>query len=308
MNKYINDKINIKVDNKQIMHYEISDIDRILYETHGVQYTEYRKEWDKATNFEFIPDRPLYIVMETNSYCNMKCKMCIRNYDLSKNRAINIDMGIIKKVVNECRKLKVPSFFIGAEAECLINPNIKEIITTVKQEGGGIDNFLITNGYELNDDISKLLIDLQWERVYISIDAATAQTYKNIRGKSLERVENNILRLLELRKKANSLLPIVRVSFVIQEENRNEKEMFIEKWKDKVDIIDFQNLIHYDKMDSIEEYPDISYQCAYPFRTLLLDCDGNLYPCCTEFGYKMCIGNIYDLSIQEAWNSNYMNK
>lgn len=309
MNKYINADIKIKTDNEQISHYEITDINRTLYEIHGQKYLNYRKEWDEITSFKVpFPKKPLYIVMETNSYCNMKCKMCIRNFDQSKNRKVDADVDLLKKVVCECKELGIPSFFIGAEAECLINPHIKDIIRMIKEEGCGIDNFLITNGYELNEDICNMLVDLQWERVYISLDAAFPETYEKIRGKDLKTVENNIENLLKIREGKKSMLPLIRVSFVIQEDNKAEKNAFIEKWKDKVDIIDFQNLIHYENMEINSTVSDIEYKCAYPFRTMLLDCDGNYYPCCTEFGYKMPIGNAKDMSVKEAWNSDFICK
>lgn len=307
VNRYINNDIKLKLDNGQIFHYEITDIDRTLREIHGDKYSLYRKEWELASKLGKI-DRPLYLVMETNSYCNMKCRMCIRNYDITKNRKKNVPLDNILKIANEGRELGVPSFLVGAEAECLINPEIKEILHIVKERGGGIDNFIITNGYELTEDISKFLIEMQWERIYISLDAATAQTYQRVRGMDLDRVEKNIERLLELRDKNGSMLPLVRVSFVIQNENRDEKQLFIDKWKNKVDIIDFQNLIHYENMEIQRNLPDIDYQCAYPFRTMLIDCDGEIYPCCTEYGYKMPIGNIRTMSIKQAWESERMKK
>ena len=306
MNKYINKDVKFKHDNGQIFHYEITDINRTLSEIHGQKYLDYRKDWELASQFKKW-DKPLYLVMETNSYCNMRCKMCIRSFDNSKNRGVNASLDNISKIVREGRELGVPSFLIGAEAECLINPDIKKIIRIVKEEGAGIDNFIISNGYELTDDIINLLIDLQWERIYISLDAAKPETYRKIRGMDLDHVEDNINRLLKIREERGSMLPLVRVSFVIQDENRDERQEFVNKWKDKVDIIDFQNLIHYEDMEIEPNLPNVDYQCAYPFRTMLIDCDGQIYPCCTEYGYKMPVGNISTMSIEEAWNSEFMN-
>lgn len=305
LNKYLNNNLEFKQDNGQIFHYEITDINRTLSEIHGEKYIEYRREWDLASDLKSYRI-PLYLVLETNSYCNMKCSMCIRNFDNSKNRPVNASLDNISKILREGKEMGIPSFFIGAEAECLINPDIKKIIRMVKEEGGGIDNFIITNGYELNDEIINLLIDLQWERIYISLDAAKPETYKKIRGMDLTHVETNILRLLELREKRGSMLPLVRVSFVIQDANRDEIKEFTDKWKDKVDIIDFQKLIHYEDMEIKSDIYDVNYQCAYPFRTMLIDCDGVIYPCCTEYGYKMPIGNIESMGIEEAWNSEKM--
>lgn len=306
MNKYVNKNIKYMYDNNHLSHYELTDIDRTLGEIHGQKYFDYRKEWNAASRMEKW-EKPQYLIMETNSYCNMRCKMCIRNYDLSKNKAINVPLDTIMKIARDGREMGVPSFFIGAESECLINPNIIEIIKTIKDEGAGIDNFIISNGYELTDEIINLLIDIQWERLYISLDAAKSETYEKIRGKDLKHVEENIIRLLHAREMRQSMLPLVRVSFVIQEENRNEVQDFIDKWKDKVDIIDFQDLIHLEDMSIKDDISaPVDFQCVSPFRTLFIDCNGMIYPCCTEFAYKMPIGNISQMSIKDAWTSKFM--
>ena len=305
MNKYLNNNISFKQDNGQVFHYEITDINKTLYEIHGEKYLNYRKDFELASQLKKW-DKPQYLVIETNSYCNMRCKMCAKSYDVSRNTGTNISYDNIKKIALEGKKIKIPSFFIGAESECLINPNIKDIIKAIKNDGGGIDNFIITNGYELTSEISNLLVDLQWERVYVSLDAAYAETYKKIRGKDLFHVEENINRLLKIRQERKSLLPLVRVSFVIQDENKDEIQDFIDKWKDKVDIIDFQNLIHFEKMEIKENLPSVDYQCAAPFRTMMIDCAGNIHPCCCEYGMKMLIGNIEKMTIEDAWNSNFM--
>lgn len=166
-----------------------------------------------------------------------------------------------------------------------------------------MDNFLFTNGYELNDDIVELLIDLQWERLYISLDAATAATYKKIRGRDLQRVETNIEKLLEKKKLRHSALPLIRVSFVIQDENQAEKQLFFDKWKDKVDIIDYQTVLDYSDVNNLKQFPNVNYHCANPFRQLFFDYNGNMNPCCTEFGNLMPLGNYSNISIDEAWHS-----
>ncbi|MDO4189454.1 MAG: radical SAM protein, partial [Lachnospiraceae bacterium] len=116
-------------------------------------------------------------------------------------------------------EIGVKSFFVGGGTECLINPNIKEMLKKVKEIGKGIDDVLITNGYALTPEITDILIDLQWEKCFISIDAATQETYKRIRGKELKVVEDNVNYLIKRRNERKSIFPIIRVSFCIQEDN-----------------------------------------------------------------------------------------
>ena len=302
-----NENVQEKVDNGQLMHYEFTDIEKTFTTIHGERFQEYRRMWDKATGFEAVYDRPLYIVLETNSYCNMKCKMCTRNY-FAYTEKIDIPMELVDSIASQCRELGIPSVFVGAEAECLLNPNIKEILKKLK-DSGAMDCFLITNAYCLTEEMADFLIDMQYERVYVSLDAATNDTYHKIRGCDLERVEKNLNYLLQQREARGSVLPLVRVSFVIQEENKEEIDAFYQKWKDKVDIIDFQSLIDYREMDQLKEtadLPETDFRCVSPFRVLYIDCKGDIYPCCNLYCKYLKIGNIREMTLKEAWNGEKM--
>lgn len=302
-----NENVVKKLDNRQLLHYEFTNVEKTLATIHGQAFLDYRKKWDEATELKIIPEAPLYIILETNSYCNMKCKMCTRNF-FSTEKKVDISEDVVDRIVQQCKEYNIPSVFIGAAAECLINPNIKEILRKMKSISN-LDCFLITNGYNLDEEMANFLIDIQFERVYISLDAAQNETYRKIRGCDLNRVEENVNRLLELREKRNSVLPLVRVSFVMQEENKSEEEQFFEKWKNKVDIIDYQCLIDYkdlDKLLEIEELPETDFQCVNPFRMLVIDYEGNIFPCSSDYAYHMPVGNILDMTIEEAWNSEQM--
>lgn len=302
-----NERVQKKLDNRQLLHYEFTDVEKTLETIHGASFMEYRQKWDAATSFCEIPKSPLYIILETNSYCNMKCKMCTRNFFSSEKR-VNISEEIVDRIVGQCKEYNIPSVFVGAAAECLINPNIKGILRKMKSIHN-LDCFLITNGYSLDEDMANFLIDIQYERVYVSLDAAREETYRKIRGCDLKRVENNVNQLLLLREERGSVLPLVRVSYVIQEENQEEQEEFFNKWKDKVDIIDYQYLIDYKDLDKLaepEELPETDFQCVNPFRMLVIDYEGNIFPCSSDYAYHMPIGNIMDMNIEEAWNSMQM--
>lgn len=302
-----NVNIEQKIDNRQLLHYEFTDVEKTLATIHGEAFINYRKQWDAATQLREIPQTPLYIILETNSYCNMKCKMCTRNF-FSTGKRVDISQELVDRIVQQCKEYQIPSVFIGAAAECLINPDIKEILKKMKSIQN-LDCFLITNGYNLDEAMANFLIDIQFERVYVSVDAARKDTYKKIRGCDLEKVEENIKSLLELREKRGSVLPLVRVSFVMQKENKEEQKEFFDKWKDQVDIIDYQCLIDYQDLDKLiepEKLPETDFQCVNPFRMLVIDYEGNIFPCSSDYAYHMPIGNIMDMSIGEAWNSECM--
>lgn len=212
----------------EVRRYELKDIDSILSKYHS-EYLAYKAEFNVAMNCVAV-DRPMYVDIEVNNYCNMRCKMCRYGMDENENGKENMPIEVLDKLLRDCRAIGVPSYFLGGGTECLVNPKIKDIITHIREIGGGIDDVLITNGYALHDELIDLLLDLKWEKVFISVDAATAETYRKIRGKDLKVVERNIQSLLQKRNERGMQIPVVRLSFVIQPDNIHEKEMFFDKW------------------------------------------------------------------------------
>lgn len=289
-----------------VKRYELSNVDEILVDLHGDRFKNYLTEFEKASNCTLY-SHPMYIVLEVNDYCNMKCKMCRYGREGYKQGKQNMDLNLLDKLVLDANKAGVCSFFLGGGTECLINPDINTIIKRIKT-GNSIDDVLITNGYALNERLQDLLIDVGWEKVFVSLDAASKDTYTRIRGKDLSVVERNIYSLIKKRNNRGKMVPLVRVSFVVQPDNIGEKELFFDKWKDVVDIIDFQDLLDLSSDVIHEDAPETNKKCNEPFNRLFVDCEGYIYPCCTDFGKNMPLGNIKDISIEEAWNSESMVK
>ena len=53
------------------------DINSKLIEIIGKKFSDYRKEWDRANNFEIVTDFPLFLHLDMNQECNYKCPFCI---------------------------------------------------------------------------------------------------------------------------------------------------------------------------------------------------------------------------------------
>lgn len=294
-------------ENGRIQQVIITDMDSELKSIHQ----EYHKYFDEyKESFAYVNQgHPIYIPFEVNDYCNMHCKMCWRTNEANPNGKKNIDLTLLRKFVRDCNQAGVRSFFLGANTECLINPQILEIIKIIREDGNGIDDVLITNGYSLTEDICDVLIDYQWEKIFISLDAASEEVYKKIRGKDLTVVERNIELLLEKKEKRKSKLPFVRVSFVVMNENKHEMQQFVEKWKEKVDRIDFQTLTNPQNILEIQhDLEDPKTRCIDPFQKMEMDCEGNFYPCASLYNKYHHLGNIKDMSVEEVWNCDLIKK
>lgn len=289
-------------DRGHVKRYLNIDIIAELSELHGAKFVEYRKLWDLSEKGALVPEKPLHFFAEYTSYCNLKCKMCYHSVDSREKVVSNVPLDTINEIARQCKELEIPSIEIGSGGECTLHPNIKELLGILKT-ANAMDYIFITNGTLLNEDLINLILDLQIERFQISVDASTPETYKKIRGGDYNRLENNINKFIELKKKRNSKLPILRLSFVKQEDNIHEMNDFLNIWKNKADIIDFQDYIDHKNIDNLQNIEVRNFVCPHPFHSIGILHNGDLVPCCTFFAKHLVLGNIKDMTIEEAWNS-----
>lgn len=275
--------------------YQKFDLNERLTGILGEDFGKYRENYAKAQNYGLVSDFPITVYLELVNRCNLSCIMCdTERHKLPLNK-LSLDM--IEKILKECKANKLPSLVLGTYSELLLYDKIYDLLDLVK-EVNVLDVFFRTNGVLLNDKIIDLIIKNKVTKVLISVDATTPETYKRIRGHDfLNLVEGNIEKLLARRTE----LPIVRLSFVVMDINKNERQDFFDKWKDKVECIDFQRLLieNGEKVTNKIENP----YCASPFYMLSITANGNIYPCCDfVYGRGHLLGNIYEDSLKDIWN------
>jgi radical SAM protein with 4Fe4S-binding SPASM domain len=92
--------------------------------------------------------------------------------------------------------------------------------------------------------------------------------------------------------------------------NIHEEEAFRQFWQDKVDMLAFQKMNDLPDRDSgltlNDQVTEESRRCSFPFKQLVVDCEGDILPCCKMGGKKLVLGNVENMTLQGAWNSDKM--
>lgn len=272
---------------------------KVLCEKYGERFTQYRDEWDKIIKSDYETDFPLCMAFELDDVCNLKCQGCYRAH--AKDTSIRLGLDRFKKIIDEASANGIPSIKFGT-SEPLMTKNFDEYLRYARKKGI-MDIFITTNGLLLNDKISDAIFETDVSRLRVSIDAATPETYKAIRGGKLEILERNLNRFLERRAQAGRVLPLVRVSFITMDENKHEIEAFREKWFDKVDYIEFQDCLDFSRVDNIEEIDVPDFECPLPRQYLTVRANGNIQGCCTFFGQNLVMGHVDKVSLSDVWKS-----
>jgi radical SAM protein with 4Fe4S-binding SPASM domain len=253
-------------------------------------------------------DFPKVVLIDTISHCNLKCSMCVHK-DMKRKRGImpwDLFTKIIDEIADSDKSLRVWMVFFG-EALLLKNrrPSIFDMIVYAKGKGL-LDVVLNSNANLLDERTSKELISSGLDAIYIGIDAFGPETYAKIRvGGNYEKVVQNTLRLIGLKKLMKSKKPEVFIQFVVMEINEKEKEGFVKFWNQQgaivkirpkvswAGLIDAPNLV----VDNEERWP-----CYWAMQTMSITDTGKVVTCAVDLDAQYVAGDVAKQSLKEVWN------
>lgn len=297
---------NIKRKNEQSLIINRSKMEQTPDGVDINNWAEFRKNYNLASQLNRL-NTPAQIDIELNSHCNLRCSFCIQSTQVTKLASLEFDD--FKSIINEAQKLGIKSLKLNYQNEPLLNKEIFNYIEYAKANGF-INIFFSSNGILLTESVINRLIDVGLTKIFISLDAFKEDTYKKLRGKDvLSKIRENILTFLRIRNERGLRYPLLRVNFLKTTENILELDDFVNFWIDKADFINVQDmneLINSSTTLFIDKKEE-EYKCSMPFKQLVINASGDILPCCTMHGIKHKIGNIKEMSLAEAWQSDKIN-
>jgi MoaA/NifB/PqqE/SkfB family radical SAM enzyme len=168
-------------------------------------------------------NRPLTLLVELTSKCNLSCRMC--NIHHAAKSGATIDDALLEMTYEFAKTAStVYPFGLG---EPLLHPHIAEIVGKYRSSGTSVG--IITNGMLLTKDVSRELISKGLDHLVISIDAADAPLFAKIRkGGDLGRILENIKIMNELKIFFNTQNPYLAFNVVAQVSNFHQLPQIIE--------------------------------------------------------------------------------
>lgn len=305
----------------KVQHYsKDEEINAKLSKIIGEKFIRYRQVWDAANRFELVTEFPLFLQLDMNQNCNLRCPHCIiGNQDLKARYYSDKELSWddYKNIIHEGESYGCPSIAPQGNNEPLLIKDLEKYIKYAHNHGF-IDIMMNTNAILLTEGRAKRLLDSGLTRIRFSIDATTPETYSKIRiGANYYKVVKNIEYFLNLKNSGGYRLPITGVSFCKMSINEHEIEEFFKRWEDKVDIItvqtfvppvlekDFSGYYPTDQFKSAEKMKH--FKCPQPFQRVTIR-NYDITPCCAMFSTRLKIGNLKENSIYEAWHSKAMNQ
>lgn len=170
---------------------------------------------------------PRNLTIELTSFCNLRCPMCPKT-----NHAVNTAESRVMSREVFARLIPLLPFVESLElnglwGEAFLHPDLYlEMLRTIKRYR--VDVYTITNGTLLTDEITRSLVELDLNRLTVSMDAATPQIYARLRPPAgFEQVIAGLERLTYWKKQLGSDQPRVELAFLGMKSNIHEFPDFV---------------------------------------------------------------------------------
>ena len=130
------------------------------------------------------------VYIEPTNRCNLDCVTCIRH---SWDEPLGtMSSETFSRIIEGLRSFDPPpDIFFGGLGEPLSHPNIVDMVREAKALGSSVE--LITNGTLLSKSVSTELVAAGLDKLWVSLDGATPESYTDVRlGAALPEVLNNL--------------------------------------------------------------------------------------------------------------------
>jgi|TARA_B100001964_G_scaffold190862_1_gene213038 radical SAM protein with 4Fe4S-binding SPASM domain len=252
---------------------------------------------------------PKVVLIDTVSFCNLKCSMCVHK-DMTRKKGFmswNLFKKIIDEIAMEDKSARVWMVFFG-EALMLKKrkPSIFDMIVYAKNKGLE-DVVMNSNGNLLDREAARGLIESKLNAIYIGIDAFKPETYEKVRiGGNYKETVNNITRLIKMKDELHSKYPQVFVQFVEMDINKDEKEDFVKFWSDQKAIVKIRPKVSWAGMIEASNLVlgnEDRWPCYWAMQTMSVTDTGKVVTCAIDLDAKFIAGDVSTHTIKEIWNS-----
>jgi MoaA/NifB/PqqE/SkfB family radical SAM enzyme len=159
----------------------------------------------------------LYI--EITNRCNLQCQMCIqRAWDVASG---HMPLATFNDLMTQIGEFPTPpTIHLGGYGEPMFHPNFLDMVRQAKATGARVE--ITTNATLLTADKAEALLDLNLDRLVVSIDGVTPESYAHIRvNGNFQKIVNNLRHLYrqKLYRAGRHSNPQVEIAFVAMKSN-----------------------------------------------------------------------------------------
>ena len=271
---------------------------------------------------------PISISFEPTTSCNLRCPECP-----SGLRAFTRPTGMLRKdfftetIDQLAKELTYLVFYF--QGEPFLNPDFLRMVQYAASKK--IYTATSTNAHYLKDDVAKRTVESGLDRLIISIDGTTQETYQQYRvGGNLTKVLEGAANVVKWKRELKSRTPFIIFQFLVVRHNEHQieevknlaKQIGVDDvWLKTAQVYDYENdpnnLIPINKKYSrykINNEGKMQFKgnnanhCWRLWHDPVITWNGAVVPCCFDKDAQHQLGNLQNQSFKELWQSGVYNK
>ncbi len=270
---------------------------------------------------------PVSISFEPTTSCNLRCPECPSGLRSFTRPTGMLEESLFKRVIDQLAPtLSYLTFYF--QGEPFLHPDFLQMVRYASKKG--IYTATSTNAHFFKDETSRTTVESSLDRLIISIDGTSQDTYQSYRvGGSLEKVIEGTRNLIKWRNELKSKTPRVIFQFLIVRHNEHEipevykladklgvddvvlKTAQIYDYKNGSDLIPVnERYSRYRKTNTgtFEIKNKLLNECWKMWHSCVITWDGKVVPCCFDKDAHFVLGDLTKNSFEEIWNSEKYNQ
>lgn len=262
---------------------------------------------------------PFNVSFEPTTTCNLGCPECPSGLKSFTRPTGNLDYTFYKKTVDEIGGNLLYLYFYF-QGEPYLHPKFLELVRYAASKK--IYTVTSTNGHFLTERKARETVESGLDRILISIDGTTQETYEQYRkGGSLEKVLEGTRNLVKAKKGMNSRTPHIVFQFLVVKPNEHQieevkrlgREIGVDDVKLKTaQLYDFEqgnalmpennNYSRYKLVNGRYEIKNkLLNHCWKLWHSTVITWDGKVVPCCFDKDAAHQMGDLNTQSFKSIW-------
>ena len=265
---------------------------------------------------------PISLSVEPTTACNLRCPECPSGLRSFTRPTGKLSDALFHKIIDETHDTLLYLLFYF-QGEPYLHPQLLDWVRYAADRN--IYTATSTNAHFLSDEVARRTVESGLDRLVISIDGTTQETYQAYRvGGKLSKVIEGTRRVVRWKQELQSRTPHVVFQFLVVRPNEHQvadvqalaKQLGVDAVGLKTaQIYDYQrgsNLIPtLARYARYRKQPDGTYaiknqlldHCWKMWHSCVVTWDGQVVPCCFDKDAHHTLGDVSQRSFAEIWRS-----
>lgn len=266
---------------------------------------------------------PLSVSFEPTTSCNLRCPECPSGLRAFTRPTGMLHKDFFRETIDQLAPhLSYLVFYF--QGEPYLNPDFLDMVQYAVSKR--IYTATSTNAHYLTDEAARRTVESGLDRLIISIDGTTQETYQGYRvGGRLDKVLQGAVNIIKWKKALNRKTPFVVFQFLVVRHNEHQiedvkklgKQIGVDAtWLKTAQVYDYEQDPNYliptidtysryrrNKEGRMEFKGNNQRHCWRLWHDPVITWDGAVVPCCFDKDAQHKMGSLQEKSFLEVWQS-----